>query len=193
MANSDRLMNNLRVQLPGALDAAIQLELFNTVDEMCRTAIVWQDTLDVTLLLGQATYDIAPDDTEIVTLYSVEHATLDTSDVLFDDASHTLSLSAVPTSADVTTPLFLDVALTPSTEVADPNDYLPARLWTVHHQALLDGVLSRMLMQPAKPYSNVTLGTYHAKRFRKFLALARADVEENNTFDGQNWCFPSFA
>jgi hypothetical protein len=84
------------------------------------------------------------------------------------------------------------VALTPAPS-ASVDNYLPARLWTKHFQALLDGVLSRMLMQPAKPYSNVTLGTYHAKRFRKFLALARADVEENSTFDGQNWVFPSFA
>jgi hypothetical protein len=192
MANSDRLMNNLRVQLPGALDAAIQLELFNTVDEMCRTAIIWQATLTVTLTVGLLVYTVTVTDAEIVSLYTVTHQTLDTNDVLFDDATSTLSIIAVPTSTDALQPLFLDVALTPAPS-ASVDNYLPARLWTKHFQALLDGVLSRMLMQPAKPYSNVTLGTYHAKRFRKFLALARADVEENSTFDGQNWVFPSFA
>jgi len=56
----DRLLNTLRMRVPGSTDAGIQLELFNTIDEFCRRTNAWRWVTDVNLTQGQLTYPIFP-------------------------------------------------------------------------------------------------------------------------------------
>jgi hypothetical protein len=56
----NRIMDNLRVKLPGAVDGAIQLEIFNTIDDLCRNALYTSPPTDqstaLTTWLTEAEY-----------------------------------------------------------------------------------------------------------------------------------------
>lgn len=69
---------------------------------------------------------------------------------------------------------------------------LPDIAYTLHYDALLDGVLGRLYAHPAKPYSNPTLGQYHLTRFRNAIGAA-AGMTKQGGAPGQNWSFPPFA
>lgn len=56
----DRLMNTLRMRVPGSTDAGLQLELFNTIDEFFRRTNAWRWLTDVAMTQGQLTYPIFP-------------------------------------------------------------------------------------------------------------------------------------
>src|SRR5574343_212222 len=77
MANADmnRLMDNARINLPGALDGAIKLELFAILNEFFQESNIWTEDIDVTVnptndtyLENPAayTYDIAPADGGVI-------------------------------------------------------------------------------------------------------------------------------
>lgn len=56
----DRLMNTLRMRVPGSTDAGLTLELFNTIDEHLRRTNAWRYVEEVALAQGQMQYPIYP-------------------------------------------------------------------------------------------------------------------------------------
>lgn len=71
---TSRLMNNLRVSLPGATDGAIRLAMWNVIDELCRTAGVWRDTISVQLTDGETEYPLTPPNgAEVVDILEITH------------------------------------------------------------------------------------------------------------------------
>jgi hypothetical protein len=194
MANeSKRIRDNLRINLPGALDGVLQLELFNTVDEFCRGSMAWTETLSIPLIAGQVTYLPTPANQVILTVYVGTHPTADLSGMIYDQEQFILTLITLPTAADVAAGnLLLDVALAPTADTP-VDSLLPGRLWTRFHQSIFHGCMGRMMSQKAKPYSDPTLGTYHLRRFHNFMALARANSDAGAVPDGQAWSFPKWA
>lgn len=70
----DRLLQTLRVQVPGATDAAISLALFNTIDEFLRRTSAWKFEQDIPLETGVQEYVLAPPiDSTIVRLMRISH------------------------------------------------------------------------------------------------------------------------
>lgn len=194
---TDRLMENLRVRLPGSKDGVILLELFNVVDEACRISGLWQEAIPVTLVSGQDLYTITPMGTQIVEVMSVAHPTLDTNDITYDNGQ--IVLGTPPTAADVAaSPLYVTASLAPSpfgngdSPFADLTQWLPADLWPTHHELLLDGVLGRMMSQIGKPYSNPTFAQFHSRRFRNAMAQARSGVAAGGAAYAPTWSFPRF-
>jgi len=83
------------------------------------------------------------------------------------------------------------VALTfPRTYIGNSVPVIFERQW---YEAILDGTLSKLLSQQDKPYTNPTLATYHARRFRNEIAKGRdmARHQFNNSETG--WSFPAWA
>ena len=62
MASLDltRLMTNCRVHLPGALDTALQLELFNVLDDFFQSTNIWQEDITFQVTAGDTAYLGAP-------------------------------------------------------------------------------------------------------------------------------------
>jgi hypothetical protein len=70
----DRLLNTLKVRLSGVTEAALQLELFNTIDEFFRKTNAWRYESDVTLAQGSTQYPIFPPAaTALVQIMGVTH------------------------------------------------------------------------------------------------------------------------
>jgi hypothetical protein len=73
-ALTDRLLNNLRIRLPGATDGAIRNEMWNALNELCREAGIWREVVEIQLNEGTTQYPItAPAGAEVVHILDVRH------------------------------------------------------------------------------------------------------------------------
>src|SRR6478736_888743 len=54
----DRLFANSRIHLPGALDSALKLELFNVLDDFLQRSLFWQEDIDYVTVADQDTYTL---------------------------------------------------------------------------------------------------------------------------------------
>lgn len=192
-----RLMSNLRVHLPGALDSAITLEIFNAVAEFCVRSSVWQDEQPLNTRAGKSEYEVsAPQhDAYYTQLLSLHKDDGDGDDntkgspvkaVL--DSPTVLRLLSTPTTAERLIARFA-MAPQPTDEIAD-KPAIPDEYWSKYHDVLYEGALARMLAQPAKPYSNERLGIYHGRRFVAMTSLVKNEHYSGNVRGGQNWSYP---
>lgn len=188
-----RLLDNLRIRLPGAIDSIIKVEIFNTLDELCRDARIWREDIDLEIETADVTaetteYQVDPSDGVIVGLMQVL-----TSEEVPIGASMSepgiLVLDNPPGQADTYT---VTVALSVTDPVRSADAYPHIADWILekHYQCVLDGVMSRMMSQVAKPYSNERLAIYHGRKFRNAVAGARIEALHSNKYRGQNWQFP---
>ena len=70
----DRILQTLKVDVPGATDAVISLHLFNAIDEFLRRTSAWKYEQDIDLLEGIDDYALAlPLDSTIVRVMGVMH------------------------------------------------------------------------------------------------------------------------
>jgi len=199
-----RLMTNCRVHLPGALDTALQLELFNVLDDFFQSTNIWQEDITFQVTAGDTAYLGAPAaDTAVI--YYIEQSSVSNITRLIgivDDNN-------IPVTGAMATPGEIILQLSPgntaiytatvSLTVDDPvaasgtNAGFPEfPAWVLDKYALgiLAGVVSRMMVQPAKPYSNPALAKMHHQKYAQFLQRAKYEALHQNVNNGQNWQFP---
>lgn len=190
MTPTTRLMDNARTHLPGALDGAMKLELFNVYDEFFQGSKSWTDEIEFTLRAGRTEADLVTSEPGVI-----EGLVW----VLNSDRIPVAATMPIPGTLRVQTAPLEDLTLTAtvSLTVVDPtsNDYpqVPDWLLLKYGAGILDGLLSRMMAQPAKPYTNERMGIFHTRRFRNTIVRAKAEAEHQNLFSGQTWRFPQFA
>jgi hypothetical protein len=63
---TDRLMSTLRVRLPGATDAALDLELINVLDRFFRRTNAWRHEDDIKLIENVTDYSITPPENSVM-------------------------------------------------------------------------------------------------------------------------------
>lgn len=195
-----RLMNNAKVRLPGATDDAIQRELFMVMDEFFKDTNVWKEDIPITVPGGDPAgtrYIIAPNEPANITqLMWVFTASTDPS------ASRGAPVAA---AMDVIGELTLynqpnteaSYVVTVALTVQDPvnrDGYVVFPQWVAqkYHDAILDGVLGRMMTQRAKPWTDNQMSVYHLRSFNSKKAKARVEATRNNTYRQQAWRFPGF-
>lgn len=197
-----RLMDTARVRLPGATDAAIQLELFTVVDDFLKETNAWMEDIDVLVRGG------LPNGT-VIELTATGPALINKLMwvTLRPDANN--SFTGVPVGGyTMQTPGELLIHAMPSSDtwyratvsktVADPTQrdgYVTFPAWILqrHRDVILDGLLGKMMTQPNKPFTNQQTGVYHLRRFISGYSAARVEVQRNNAYRGQAWRFPGFA
>jgi hypothetical protein len=187
----DRIMDQLRLKLPGALDGVTQIELWNTVDDfLCRTN-VWIADTEVKLKPDkiQADLDSPTAGASIWRLMELRN----------EDGSHypvaawipvpgTLQFASPSNEAKV---LVATVALT----IGDPGKRqvypdMPDWIWSDYYDVLIDGTIGRMYGQPAKPYSNPQMAAYHLKSFTSGVNQSKWMASRGRRMEGQRWRFP---
>lgn len=187
----NRFMNNARVHLPGALDSAIQQEFFNVLDDFCQKSKIWQEEIEVNIETGETEYEIvASEPGTIVSLISFNNS--NGIPVACSMATPgTIVLDAEPSNDDTCTAI---VSLTVVDPTAGDYPQFPEWLLQNYFTGLVDGVVGRMMAQPAKPYSNERMAIYRTRLFNDARARARSEASKKNLHGGQAWRFPqSFA
>lgn len=192
MSNADltRLLNDARVSLPGAIDDAIRYTLFTAMDEFLRATEVWKEDLPVPVVTTLSEYDIEPE--EVATSKLVRLVEVKNSDAIPVYATMpvigTIKLASKPTVADTYTVTVVLTVGDPVTSAGYP--VFPEWILYQYREALLSGVLGKMMLQAAKAYSNQTLGTYHTRRFEAAKTQGKVDAARENVRNAQAWRYP---
>lgn len=180
-------MQNVRTNVPGALDDVIQMEFYNTLKELLSNN-VWQNTSTLRVTTTKDTYYITPTDigfiNRLIRVYDIN----DTDVPATMEVPGTLVLNNFPSDAQT---YYVTVAMN-VIDPADSNNYPQFPTWILdkHDTCLMVGTIGKLLAQPAKTYSNQQLAIYHLKRFRSLVAQARVESLHKNVGRGQTWAFP---
>lgn len=191
MASTDinRLIDNLRVQLPGATDAAIKFEIYNALNDFFQKSSIWREDISIAVTAGRTNYDLTPSGpAKVFQLMGVVDANEFPVTAQIDLNTEELIVAQTP-SSDTT--YIAQVALTVNDPV-DREGYPVFPMWVlnVYSNEIMSGVLARMMAQPAKPYSNTQLAIYHNRAFSIGTANARVEAARGLTYGTQKWRFP---
>lgn len=188
MSTIDRIMETVRVRVPGALDQMIKHELFAVFDEFFDNTNIWKEEFDFTTVASRTEYEITPDDhAQVLRLMGVTKDTIPIKASLKTEPSLILLATEPQAGWGMTATVALTV-LDPvdADELPQVPDWIIVKYW----RGIADGVIAKLLSQPAKPYTNINLATYHQQRFRQAMAKAKAEANSENLYGGQRWAFP---
>lgn len=191
MAGTDitRLMNNLRISLPGAVDDAIKIEIYNALNQFFQDSNIWREDIPLPVTAGEKEYELLPTGpVNIVRVMSIWDGNLLPVAGALDLTTQNLVLATAPGTDGIYT---VQVALT----VNDPTDregypVFPDWILNLYMNDMIGGVLGRMMAQPAKPYSNASLAAYHTRAFAAAIATARIEANRRYVYGAQRWRFP---
>lgn len=187
----DRLMNTIRPHLPGALDDAIRQELFMACDEFFKLSDVWQEDLEFEAKNNSDHGEIMPFVGRIERLLAVydEGTPIRGCTMTIPDIS---GVATVQLPRGVTGGNYLaTVSLTVSDPVSrDAFPIVPGELVVRYTEDLMYGILSRMMAQPSKTYSNISMARLYLMKFRSGASRAKNAMNTGNTRESQAWVFP---
>jgi len=196
----DRLIETVSMSLPGASATAIKQELFDVCLEFFKKSDAWREDITFEVKPYQTDAYIAPFAGRINRLMFVTtrpalgssgepvERGLPVRGAYLPDPS-TIRVRVAPTALEG---YIANVSLTvndPTTRDALP--IVPADLIERYYAELQSGLLARMMAQPSKPYTNVSLASYHLRAFSGATSRARNEVAEGYLAGGQAWRFPS--
>lgn len=191
MATTDeinRLMRNLRVDVPGALDDVIKLKLFTAVSQFMDISGVVYEEDTITTVLNQLEYDVIPTGPyQITRLLSLADESGNEIGATMD-VPGTIKLLTEPQGGIVYT---YTIGLKP----VDPEDndgYVQCPDWVIqkYSDTIAHGVKGMLFSLPAKPYSNERLAIYHMRAFNAGIGSARVDMARRNRYRSNQWAFP---
>jgi hypothetical protein len=70
---------------------------------------------------------------------------------------------------------------------AEPPDWVMEK-WGGY---IASGVITRLMLQPGKPYSSLPGAGYHGRKFNEGVGLARTEVRRMFNYGAQRWNYPS--
>jgi len=179
------IMDYLRLNLPGALDGVLEMEISNTLDEFLSKTNAWVERLPVRVRPGKYDYIIKPASGLMVRLLGVGGAD---PDIWVPAAMHGLDTLSFRDDPGVTETWTAHVVVKQS-----PNaglESIPEWIYENHRLAVQHGVIGRMMTQNAKPYSNERLAIYHMRKFLALTAQVRAERAQQYLYRGQVWNYP---
>jgi hypothetical protein len=189
-ADFTRILNNAMVHLPGSVESAVKLELFNVMDRFFKETDIWREQIPFTTDTDD-TYEVTPTLGTIVRLIRVFDPDTEVPVIASMETIGDLVIKTIPA---VATPYVVEVSLTcidPVTGSGYPDcpDWIVSR----YRDAFTDGLIAKMAAQSKKPYTDAGKVAFHGREFRKAVAGARADTERKNIRSAQAWQFPPFA
>jgi hypothetical protein len=208
---TDLWMPYLLARLPGAAVDHTLAELRVAINDFCKESTAWRRPLrNVPTVIGSRNVPLNPQlgpspTAKVIGVLKVYEGVLGKPlpDKTFfpmidgsmegwtsnaDDPS-IIELAAAPTQAGSLSVL---VYLAPNDVTTWTTTDAPPVMTFNFWEAIFDGALARMFVEPDKPYSSTAAATYHLKRYRSKTREALAQSLAGFTPNGQNWSFPQF-
>ena len=183
-------MNQARMKLPGASDTGITAELYDVLKEFFRDSNAWTEDIPVTVQQNTTTYTLTPfQDGQIIRLVGF----WDDKGIPVPSFMPQFGMLQLLHQPSITVPTPWTARVVKTITLPTGRDFMPiAPDWTlgVYSVDILDGLLGKMMGQQAKSYSNGTMSTYHLRRFRTAIQLARTAALRMNTVGAQEWAYP---
>jgi hypothetical protein len=188
----DRVVKNTMTQLPGALLDVVKLELFNVLEEFFNDTSIWKEDIELDITAGETEYFVTPEATNAARITRLERVESNDANKFEIKATMvepgTIVLNIEPTTNQEA---IAKVILT----VGDPQDrdgYPFSPEWIVQkwYGGLVDGLIGKLMAQPAKPYTNERMSIFHTRKFESAKSQARAAARHTNLQGAQRWRFP---
>jgi hypothetical protein len=188
---TERLIKNARTSLPGSLDNVILLELFNVLDKFFRDTSIWTEDVPFSVVANEPAgtiYYIEPESVSAIVRLMGVRSVNDFRQTAAMDLPGEVTLLTPPGEVGTFT---ATVALS----IVDPmqrDGYPEFPSWVLekYGTGILDGVLGRMMLQPAKPYTNAQLGSAHMAAYRRAISVACNEASHRNVYKAQAWVYP---
>lgn len=209
-ANINLWLKDVSVYVPGIHRSVLKRQLILACREFFEQSWAWRETLaPIPIIANQPTYALSPfnSTTDVVGVLGVSingipippapnlpiHpptgnpiGTVNLPNTYYMVRPDVMALDPVP---NPTTPQNMQVwcALKPKPSV----NQVPKIAVTNFYDAILAGVLYRLLNQPAKPYSNPALSAYFESRFRTLIGTYAGKAKTGNN-GAATWRFAYF-
>jgi len=195
-ATTLRILKDAQADLMGALPEQVQVAYFKTLREFCNFTNVWQEDIDIPLIVNDASYTFAPaDGGQIIRVLLLYNSTdQDQRPVPANYQMRVpgqLVLRIPPSQADTWVIRVSKNVVDPTDE--DGNPEIPASAeWIIeqYQEGLTSGILSKMMAANGKPYSNPQLAALHGRYFLNAKMLARSESVKGRIVGQTNWAFP---
>jgi len=184
-ADLDRLLDNVGAMVPGLTTDVLTMVAWNTIEDFYQRSTYRREHVYWQL-----------DPQQIVLNFDPYDSNWRVCRFLYFSGLQNVKFIPPGRVQDVTYP-------TPDTErtgeallALKPNNLnvaLPYDVWTTYFEALMNGVLHRLYMQPGKPYSDMQAAQLHGRLYRSGISSARADAQAQHLREGSSWQYPYFA
>lgn len=191
-----RFYDNVRMSAVGAIQSAIQAELFETLRDFCQKTNAYSQFQDIVVSGASQTYALTtPGGAAIKRILSMRDITNGAEQpwvgVRWPVVLVLPSTMQLNWQLNNTYTWRVQTTLYPVDPVdANGNPIVPNWIIDDYFDALFSGVLSRLFLQQAKPYSNPQLGAARYRMYRAGRGEATAAVLQANMYGGQAWAFP---
>lgn len=194
----DHVYNDIRLALPGVTDALLQQVLFQVVKDFTDKTNIWQEEVPIAVVPNTKVYPFSVVDkgapNRLLLLYDPSVQTPDPKWVetwVTMDKPGTIKIGYTPSSATTWNAVVAKTPIDPPTAQRYP-DLGTGGLWFIdkYRDGLVLGVQGRLMMLPAKTFSNPAIGRQYYQFYISERSKARGDVTKANVFGGQRWMFP---
>src|SRR5206468_1790406 len=144
----------------------------------------WQEEIDYSTRVDRTSYTIAGTEEGAISVLLSNKNSQGGNVSASMPVLGTLELGIAPTTIEVLT---ATVAYTVAEVDSDSFPIIPDGLLIKYGRGILAGLIGHMMLQAAKPYTNERMAIVNARKFEAAKAQARADVRNQNLYDGQRW------
>lgn len=181
----DRLFDNVQGIVPAVLLPAVKMAAWNTIEDFYWRSTWRREWLNWTMPGNVICIDFNPFDGNwvvcwILEVYGLSHYVVRPPATLIDAQRPPVSGEREGHVLVALKPVSFDVEFDPL-------------LLSTWFETILDGVLHRLYLQPAKPYSSPQLAQAHGQRYRSGVQRARVVAGKDYTNGPGHWAFPYFA
>ena len=198
-----RLFNEIKSNIPGAIDAIIYQELWRVIEDFLNQTNIWVEEIPFTVEPNVRQYTVTPVGKgcidRLLMVFDPENSAYDkrwTQQGITFRPPDKIYLMHAPSTQKV---WMAAVAKNIDDKDTPPGDYAtqlpvfePDATWIIdkYRDAFRYGTLGYLMMQPAKPYSNPKLGSFNWQNYVTERGKARTEVLHANVYGGQRWMYP---
>lgn len=186
----DQLIYQGQEKCTGASVRGLTAELYDVLKEFFMDSNSWSENIMFSVDAGTTSYPITPlNGGKIIRLSGVWGTNNTFVPAVMEDFG-TVVLNNVPTSTptDQWMARVVKTVGIPVDKVGKPD--APEWVLSVYGKHILDGLLGNMMAQKGKAWTDSTQSTYHLRRFRTGIQMARTAAIRANLVGGQEWVFP---
>lgn len=79
------------------------------------------------------------------------------------------------------------------TDPTDPDGFATPPEWILnkYFSYIMSGTISRMMLQPGKPYSSIQGAQFHGRKLNEGIGIARTEARRMYTYGSQRWNYPT--
>jgi hypothetical protein len=210
-ANLNLWLKDVSVYVPGIHRSVLKRQLILACREFFEQSRAWRASIGpLNIVQGQNTYMMSPfnSTTDVVGVIAVAINGIPVDPIAYKPANDGTQTPPVPTNNQpfgyyMLRPDVLALYPTPAVALSGALQVLvslkpkssvkqvPHIAVTDFYEAILAGVLYRVLNQPGKPYSNPSLAVEFEAKFRQYIGMYAA-LAKKGFNNGASWRFPRF-